>query len=198
MAVTANRELGPALESRPVNYWNVTYTIKSWLFTVDHKRIAMMYLVSIAIFFMLGGLFAMLFRIELMTPEGDLFDADTYNKLFTLHGVIMIFFFLIPSIPATLGNFLVPIMVGAKDLAFPKINLLSYYIFVIGGLLAVSVLVTGGVDTGWTFYAPLSTSYANTSVFLAVSAAFFAGFSSILTGINFLLTIHKMRAPGLT
>lgn len=198
MAVVTHRESIPDVEPRQINYWNVSYTLKSWLFTVDHKRIAMMYLATITVFFLLGGIFAMLFRIELMTPEGDLMDADVYNKFFTLHGVIMIFFFLIPSIPATLGNFLLPIMCGARDLAFPKINLLSYYIFVIGGLLALAVLLTGGVDTGWTFYSPLSTTYSNSSVFLAVAAAFFAGFSSILTGINFLATMHKMRAPGLT
>ena len=198
MAVAVNRDMVQPVETRPVSYWNVDYSIKSWLFTIDHKRIAIMYLITVTIFFILGGLFATLFRLELLTPEGDMFEADTYNKLFTLHGVIMIFFFLIPSVPATLGNFLVPLMVGARDLAFPKINLLSYWIFVVGGVFALLVLVTGGVDTGWTFYSPLSTSYSNTSVFLAVTAAFFAGFSSILTGINFLVTIHKMRAPGLT
>jgi len=198
MAVVTEREMSPPVESKPVHYLNNNYSIWSWMFTIDHKRIAIMYLATITIFFLLGGVFAMLFRIELMTPDGNVFEADTYNRLFTLHGVIMIFFFLIPSVPATLGNFLLPIMVGARDLAFPKINLLSYWIFVIGGILALGVLVTGGVDTGWTFYAPLSTTYANTSVFLAVGAAFFAGFSSILTGINFLVTIHKMRAPGMT
>lgn len=199
MAVVEDKdESSPVDETEPVNYWNVSYSIRSWLFTVDHKRIAVMYLMTITVFFLLGGLFALLFRLELMTPEGDLFEADNYNKLFTLHGVIMIFFFLIPSIPATLGNFLLPIMIGARDLAFPKINLLSFWVFVAGGLLALGVLGSGGIDTGWTFYAPLSTSYSNTSVFLAVAAAFMAGFSSILTGLNFLVTIHKMRAPGLT
>lgn len=199
MAVVEDKdESSPVDETEPVNYWNVSYSIRSWLFTVDHKRIAVMYLMAITVFFLLGGLFALLFRLELMTPEGDLFEADNYNKLFTLHGVIMIFFFLIPSIPATLGNFLLPIMIGARDLAFPKINLLSFWVFVAGGLLALGVLGSGGIDTGWTFYAPLSTSYSNTSVFLAVAAAFMAGFSSILTGLNFLVTIHKMRAPGLT
>ncbi len=180
------------------NYLTWKTTIASWLFTVDHKRIGIMYLVTISIFFMVGGIFAGIFRLELLTPEGDLLQADTYNRFFTLHGVLMVFFFLIPSIPATLGNFLVPLMIGARDLAFPKINLLSYYIYLLAGILAVMVAVTGGVDTGWTFYTPLSTSYSNSSVFLAVAAAFVSGFASILTGLNFLVTIHKMRAPGLT
>jgi len=198
MAVVAEEISPPHEETKPVNYLNNDYSIKSWLLTEDHKRIGMMYLVTITVFFLLGGLFALMFRFELMTPEGDLFQADTYNKLFTLHGVIMIFFFLIPSVPATLGNFILPIMIGAKDLAFPKINLLSYYVFLAAGLLAVIALLLGGVDTGWTFYAPLSTEYANTAVFWAVFAGFMAGFSSILTGLNFIATIHKMRAPGLT
>ncbi|HIB53246.1 MAG TPA: cytochrome c oxidase subunit I [Nitrospirales bacterium] len=199
MAVVPTEEVSPPEHGDDtVNYWNVKYSIKSWLLTKDHKRIAMMYLISIMFFFLAGGLFAMLFRIELMTPEGDLFSADSYNKLFTLHGVIMIFFFLIPSVPATLGNFFLPIMVGAKDLAFPKVNLFSYYVYVAAGFLALATLVLGGVDTGWTFYAPLSTQYSNSQVFLATLAAFFAGFSSILTGVNFIATVHKMRAPGLT
>jgi cytochrome c oxidase subunit 1 len=198
MAVIADREGAYAPPVREENYLTWDHSIKSWLFTQDHKRIGILYLISITVFFLLGGLFAMLFRIELLTPAGDVFEADRYNKLFTLHGVIMIFFFLIPSVPATLGNFLVPLMVGARDLAFPKINLASWWVFNIAGVFALLVLVTGGVDTGWTFYSPLSTSYANTSVFLAVTAAFAAGFSSILTGINFIVTVHKMRAPGLT
>lgn len=199
MSVVSTDEVStPEHESAKVDYWNVNYSIKSWLLTKDHKRIGMMYLASVTFFFLVGGLFALLFRIELLTPEGDVFDADTYNKFFTLHGVIMIFFFLIPSIPATLGNFFLPIMLGAKDLAFPKINLLSYYIYVMAGIVALSVLGTGGVDTGWTFYAPLSTQYSNSSVFLTALAGFLAGFSSILTGVNFIATVHKMRAPGLT
>ena len=157
-----------------------------------------MYLISISIFFVVGGLFATIFRIELLTPEGDLLQADTYNKFFTLHGVVMIFFFLIPSIPAVLGNFLIPLQIGAKDVAFPKLNLASWYIFMVGGTLGVAVILLGGLDTGWTFYTPLSTSYSNTHVFLAAIVVFVTGFSSILTGLNFLVTIHKMRAPGLT
>ncbi len=180
------------------HYANVKHTVASWLFTTDHKRIAILYLVSISVFFAVGGIFASMIRLELLTPKGDLFDGDTYNKLFTLHGIIMIFFFLIPSIPAVLGNFLIPMMIGAKDLAFPKINLLSWYLYIIGGCFAVWALMSGGVDTGWTFYTPYSSTYAKTEVFYAVCAAFVAGFSSILTGLNFIVTIHKMRAPGMT
>lgn len=200
MAVVAEPRpaLAPIQEPRKVNYLNWDYSFKGWFLTQDHKRIAMWYLATITVFFLVGGLFATLFRLELMTPEGDMFEPDMYNKFFTLHGVIMIFFFLVPSIPATLGNFLVPLMVGAKDLAFPKVNLASYWIFAAAGVFAIATLGTGGVDTGWTFYTPLSTQYANTSVFLAAMAAFFAGFASILTGLNFIVTIHKMRAPGLT
>src|SRR5258708_40279025 len=135
---------------------NDNYGIRSWLLTKDHKRIAVLYLFSITLFFFLGGLFAALIRLELLTPQGDLFQSDTYNKLFTMHGVNMIFFFLIPSVPAVLGNFLVPLMGGAKDLAFPKINLMSWYIFIAGAIFSLAALVSGGVDTGWSFYTPLS------------------------------------------
>ena len=185
-------------ERPAVNYLNWRKTVGSWLFTLDHKRIGILYLISISLFFMVGGAFATIFRIELLTPEGDFLQADTYNKFFTLHGVVMIFFFLIPSIPAVLGNFLIPLQIGAKDVAFPKLNLLSWYIFILGGTMGVTMILLGGVDTGWTFYTPLSSSYANTHVFLAAMTVFVTGFSSILTGLNFLVTIHKMRAPGLT
>ena len=198
MAIAVAREIVPPTETRQETYLNNDYSIKSWLLTQDHKRIAVMYLVTITVFFLMGGVFAILFRMELLTPKGDLFSADIYNRLFTLHGVIMIFLFLIPSVPATLGNFFLPIMLGAKDLAFPKVNLFSYYVFVLAGVFAVLALVGGGVDTGWTFYAPFSTSYSNSAVFMAAMAAFMAGFSSILTGLNFIATVHKMRAPGLT
>lgn len=180
------------------HYLNSSYGIKSWLLTTDHKRIALLYLMSITFFFFLGGLFAVLIRLELLTPQGDFVQAETYNKLFTMHGVIMIFFFLIPSIPASLGNFLVPMMVGAKDLAFPRINLLSWYIYVVGGLFTLGAVLAGGVDTGWTFYTPYSTTYSNGYVIATGVGAFITGFSSILTGLNFIVTIHKMRAPGLT
>ncbi len=180
------------------NYLTHEYGVKSWLLTQDHKRIALLYLAAISFFFFLGGVFATVIRLELLTPPGDLVSAQTYNKLFTLHGVIMIFLFMIPSIPATLGNFLVPMMIGCKDLAFPKLNLLSWYIFMIGGALVMYAMLIGGVDTGWTFYTPFSTSYANTYVILTAVGIFITGFSSILTGLNFIVTIHRMRAPGLT
>jgi cytochrome c oxidase subunit 1 len=180
------------------HYINDEYGVLSWLLTRDHKRIALLYLFSVTIFFIVGGIFAFLMRLELLTPEGDMFTSDTYNKLFTLHGIVMIFFFLIPAIPAVMGNFILPIMLGAKDLAFPKLNLLSWYIYMIGGIFGVVVIITGGVDTGWTFYTPFSTQYSNTKVFATTMGAFITGFSSILTGLNFLVTIHRMRAPGLT
>jgi cytochrome c oxidase subunit 1 len=180
------------------NYLTHEYGVKSWLLTEDHKRIALLYLAAISFFFFLGGIFATVIRLELLTPPGDLVSAQTYNKLFTLHGVIMVFLFLIPSIPATLGNFLVPLMLGCKDLAFPKLNLLSWYIFMAGGICVLYAMLEGGVDTGWTFYVPFSSSYANTYVILTAVGIFIAGFSSILTGLNFIVTIHRMRAPGLT
>jgi cytochrome c oxidase subunit 1 len=180
-----------------VDYLNADYGWKSWLFTLDHKRIAILYLLSITFFFALGGLFAGAVRLELLTPQGDVFGPDVYNRMFTLHGVMMVFFFLIPSIPATLGNFLVPIMCGAKDLAFPRLNLASWYIYMAGGAMALYAMIKGGVDTGWTFYTPFSTSYSNSYVVATGLAVFIAGFSSILTGLNFIVTIHRMRAPGL-
>jgi len=180
------------------NYLNQEYGIRSWLLTTDHKRIALLYLLSITFFFFIGGFFALLIRLELLTPAGDLLQADTYNKMFTMHGQVMVFFFLIPAVPAVLGNFLIPIMIGAKDLAFPRINLLSWYLFIIGGLFMLYTILTGGVDTGWTFYTPLSTQFLDTHVVAAALAIFIAGFSSILTGLNFIVTVHRMRAPGMT
>ena len=180
------------------NYLNNGYGLKSWLLTRDHKRIALLYLMSITAFFFLGGFFALLIRLELLTPAADLVQPETYNKLFTMHGVVMVFFFLIPSIPAVLGNFLIPIMVGAKDLAFPRINLLSWYIYVLGGIFTLTAAVTGGIDTGWTFYTPYSTAASNSNVITAGVGVFITGFSSILTGLNFIVTVHRMRAPGMT
>jgi cytochrome c oxidase subunit 1 len=181
-----------------LHYLNANYGLKSWLLTTDHKRIGLLYLASITFFFLIGGLMAVLIRLELITPAGDMVQSETYNKLFTMHGVMMIFFFLIPSIPAVLGNFLIPMMIGARDLAFPKINLLSWYIYTVGGIFAIVAMVAGGVDTGWTFYTPYSSTYANTHVMATALGIFISGFSSILTGLNFIVTIHKMRAPGLT
>jgi cytochrome c oxidase subunit 1 len=180
------------------NYLNAGYGLKSWLLTTDHKRIALLYLISITLLFFIGGALASLMRINLLTPQGLLVGAEAYNRLFTMHGLIMIFFFLIPSIPAVLGNFLVPMMIGARDLAFPRLNLLSWYLFIGGSLLAIVSAVTGGVDTGWTFYTPYSTTYSNSHVLPMAAGIFITGFSSILTGLNFIVTIHTMRAPGLT
>src|SRR5271157_37725 len=181
-----------------VHYLNANYGIKSWLLTTDHKRIAILYLASITLFFVVGGIAAVLIRLHLIEPNGAIFEPGTYNKLFSMHGIIMVFFFMIPSIPAVFGNFLVPMMIGARDLAFPKLNLLSWYVFILGGVLTLYAVIGGGVDTGWTFYTPLSTTYVNTNVLSAALGVFVAGFSSILTGLNFVVTIHKMRAPGMT
>ena len=180
------------------NYLNAEEGLKSWLLTSDHKRIAILYLISVTAFFFIGGLFAALIRLELATPAGDLVESNVYNKFFTMHGIIMVFFFLIPSIPAVLGNFFLPMMIGAKDLAFPKINLLSWYIYMVGGVFTLYVLLAGGVDTGWTFYTPFSTSYSNGYVIAAGLGIFINGFSAILTGLNFIVTVHRMRAPGMT
>ena len=180
------------------NYITEENGLLSWLLTGDHKRIAMLYMGSITFFFFIGGAMAGLIRLELLTPMSDLMASDTYNKVFTMHGIVMIFLFLVPSVPATLGNFLIPIMIGARDLAFPKINLLSWYLYLAGGALALYAMITGGVDTGWTFTTPLSTHYVNTNVVTTGLAIFVAGFSSIFTGLNFIVTIHRMLAPGMT
>jgi cytochrome c oxidase subunit I len=172
--------------------------LKSWLLTQDHKRIALLYLVTTIFFFAIGGAAAALIRLELLTPAGDLVTSDTYNKLFSIHGIIMVFFFLVPIAPAVLGNFLIPLMIGARDVAFPRLNLASWYLFVIGGSVELYMMISGGVDTGWTFTTPLSTHYANTHVIGAAMGIFIAGFSSILTGLNFIVTIHRLRAPGMT
>ncbi|MDQ6621357.1 MAG: cytochrome c oxidase subunit I [Pseudomonadota bacterium] len=181
----------------PVSYLGNGWTIRSWLTTVDHKRIAILYGISITVFFFIGGAAATLMRIELATPAGDLVSATTYNKLFTMHGVIMVWFFLIPSIPATLGNFLMPLMIGARDLAFPRLNLTSWYLYIGGASFTIAALLLGGVDTGWTFYTPFSTMFSNSHVIAALAGVFVVGFSSILTGINFIVTVHRLRAPGL-
>ena len=186
------------MSAAPGSYLTDGYTLRSWLATRDHKRIGILYAIAITLFFFLGGAAATLIRLELATPAGDLVSADTYNKLFTVHGVVMVWFFLIPSIPATLGNFLVPLMIGAREVAFPRLNILSWYIYVLGGLFTVAMLVAGGVDTGWTFYTPFSTMFSNTHVIAAAAGVFIVGFSSILTGLNFIVTVHRMRAPGMT
>jgi cytochrome c oxidase subunit I len=190
--------MNPTMVEPRQHYLNVDYGVKSWLLSTDHKRIALLYLASITLFFFVGGAAAVLIRLELITPAGDLVQSDTYNKLFTIHGIIMVFLFLIPSIPAVIGNFIIPIMIGARDLAFPRLNLGSWYLFNLGGLLVVLAVIFGGVDTGWTFYTPYSSTYSNSYVVLTIIGIFVVGFSSILTALNFIVTIHTMRAPGLT
>src|SRR5207248_10322251 len=186
---------GDAIEA---SYLADGYSLRSWLATHDHKRIGILFAIAITVFFFIGGAAATMIRLELATPGGDLVSAEAYNRLFTLHGVVMVWFFLIPSIPATLGNFLVPLMIGARDLAFPRLNRLSWYIYIVGGVFTVGTLIAGGVDTGWTFYTPFSTMFSNTHVVAAAAGVFIVGFSSILTGLNFIVTVHRMRAPGMT
>ena len=179
------------------NYLTHERGLWSWLTTIDHKRIGIMYAISIAIFFLVGGVLAMLVRLELLTPGETIMGADAYNQSFTLHAVVMVFLFIIPGIPAFLGNFVLPIHIGAIDVAFPRLNLASWYIFMIGALCAIGGILVGGVDTGWTFYTPYSSQGTNAVLFMT-TAVFIAGFASIFTGINFIVTVHKMRAPGMT
>jgi cytochrome c oxidase subunit 1 len=203
MSSTITTRFVPQAKAHPprapeVNYLNVAYGVKSWLLTTDHKRIAILYLFSVTLMFFLGGAAATVIRLNLMTPTGELVTADTYNKLFSAHGIIMVWFFLVPVVPTVLGNFLLPLMIGARDLAFPKLNLLSWYIFTIGAVITLWAILAGGVDTGWTFYTPFSTRSARTNVIPTIIGIFISGFSSILTGLNFIVTMHRMRAPGLT
>ena len=191
-------DVNPDTPEERVSYLRAGHTLRSWLLTTDHKRIAVLYLFTITAFFFVGGLAAAAIRLDLITPQADLMTNEGYNRAFTIHGVIMVWFFLIPSIPNVFGNFLIPLMIGAKDLAFPRLNLLSWYIFVLGGLFVLYALVAGGVDTGWTLYTPLSTMFANGHVIAVATGVFVVGFSSILTGVNFIVTIHKLRAPGMT
>ncbi|MFK3737343.1 cytochrome c oxidase subunit I [Massilia sp. TN1-12] len=196
---TPQNDASVMAETPPVGgYLAEGFTLRSWLLTRDHKRIAVLYGLSITLFFFLGGIAAALIRLELATPQGDLVSADTYNKLFTAHGVIMVWLFLIPSIPSVLGNFLMPLMIGARDLAFPRLNLASWYLYMAGGLMVIWALLAGGVDTGWTFYTPFSTMFSNSHVVLTLAGIMVTGFSSILTGLNFIVTVHTMRAPGMT
>ncbi|MBN8613765.1 MAG: cytochrome c oxidase subunit I [Deltaproteobacteria bacterium] len=185
-----------AAHAHEPDYLNAKTGIGSWIYTVDHKRLGIMYLASILMFFAIGGFFALLVRIELMTPGETIMSPTMYNKAFTLHGAIMVFLFIIPSIPGALGNFFLPIMLGAKDVAFPRLNLLSFYIYVLGAILAVASIAINAVDTGWTFYTPYSTR-TDTAVVWVTLSVFILGFSSILTGVNFIATVHKLRAPGL-
>ncbi|HEY3855443.1 MAG TPA: cbb3-type cytochrome c oxidase subunit I [Verrucomicrobiae bacterium] len=194
-AITISDTESPPAEE---NYLSAGHTVRSWLLTTDHKRIGILYLLSILIFFAVAAVAAGLMRMELLRPHGWFILNETYNKLFTLHGVLMVWFFLIPSIPAVLGNFVIPMMIGARDVAFPKLNLLSWYLFMVGGACVLYSIIVGGVDTGWTFYTPFSSTYSNTHVILMAAGIFIAGFGSILTGLNFIVTIHTMRMPGMT
>jgi cytochrome c oxidase subunit I len=174
------------------------FTLRSWLLTTDHKRIALLYLASTTVFFFIGGTAAALMRYNLIVPEGMIASEETYNRLFTIHGVVMVWFFLVPVVPVTLGNFVIPLMIGARDLAFPRLNLFSWYLFIAAGAVVLYALFVGGLDTGWTFYTPLSSTYSHGHVVAAVVAVFISGFSSIATGLNFVVTIHRLRAPGMT
>ncbi len=185
------------MHAKKINYLNVHKGLRSWLTTLDHKRIGVMYLIFITIAFALGGAFALLLRLELMGPGQWFMTAKQYNQAFTLHGAIMVFLFIIPSIPASLGNFVLPLMIGAKDVAFPRVNLASWYIYMSGAVFCVYSLLNNAVDTGWTFYTPYSTD-TTTSVISMTLGAFILGFSSILTGLNFIVTVHKLRAPGMS
>ncbi|QJW93850.1 cytochrome c oxidase subunit I [Frigoriglobus tundricola] len=204
MSIAVTSHSGPAAApppeppTPPVNYLNVSHTIWSWLFTVDHKRIGILYLVSISIFFVAGGAAAGIVRLNLLQPDGAIVSEDAYNRAFTAHGVLMLFFFLIPAVPAVFGNFFIPMMIGTKDLAFPKLNIASWYVFMIGAVCAVWAVLAGGIDTGWTLYPPYSTRASQSNVIPGVMGAFISGFSSIMTGLNIMVTVHKMRAPGMT
>jgi cytochrome c oxidase subunit 1 len=184
-------------DAKPVSYLTEESTIRSWLLTTDHKRIALLYFASITAFFFLGGGAAALMRLNLLTPTGAIVSHEMYNRLFTMHGVVMVWFFLVPAIPVTLGNFIVPLMLGARDLAFPRLNLISWYLFMAGGIVAIYSLFAGGLDTGWTFYTPLSTDYSKGHLVAVAVGIFISGFSSIATGVNFIVSIHRLRAPGM-
>ncbi len=186
-----------ATHSGEINYINEFKGLKSWFTSLDHKRIGLMYMISVMFFFLLGGLAALLLRLELLKPGGQFLTPDQYNQVLTYHGAIMVFMVIIPGIPAVLGNFFLPLHIGAKDVAFPRLNLASWYVFMFGALLAASTMFTSKIDTGWTFYTPYSIK-TGTAVVTMVLAAFIMGMSSILTGLNFIVTVHKLRAPGMT
>jgi cytochrome c oxidase subunit 1 len=198
MSAILEAPTGAAEPKKTKNYLNADHTIASWLLTTDHKRIAVLYLISVTVMFFIGSLAAAIIRYELTSPKGILLTSETYNKMFSAHGIVMVFFFLIVAIPGVLGNFLVPMQIGARDLAFPRLNLASWYLYTIGAVLVLISFMMGGVDAGWTFYTPLSSIYSNSQITLCLVGLFITGFSSIFTGINFIATIHKMRAPGMT
>ena len=174
------------------SYFEVNPGWRNWVVTLDHKRIGLMYLFGILGALLLGGFFALLVRAELFLPGQQFVGKDWYNKFFTLHGAVMVFLVIIPGIPAALGNIMLPIQLGAPDVAFPRLNLASFYLWCSGATLLLTSVVMGGVDTGWTFYTPYSLQ-SQTAVMPAVMGAFLLGFSSIFTGLNFLVTIHKFR-----
>jgi cytochrome c oxidase subunit 1 len=189
--------MSATIATTQANYLNHPKGWKSWVFTLDHKRIGILYFAAVMTMFLLGGIFALLVRIEHLSGAQTIMSAATYNKVFSMHGIVMVFLFIIPSVPAALGNFILPLMLGAKDVAFPRLNLCSWYLYVGGALFAIYGVLHGGVDTGWTFYTPYSTGSATKVVPVAL-AAFILGFSSIFTGLNFIVTIHKLRAPGIS
>ena len=180
------------------NYLNHSSGIMNWLITLDHKRIGVMYTIGTSLALLLGGVFALALRTELLTPGKTIMDHDTYNQMFTLHGAVMVFLFIIPSIPAALGNFVLPIMLGQKDVAFPRLNLASFYIWLAGAAFMLYSLFVSPIDTGWTFYTPYSSGHSQTAVISAVTGVFILGFSSIFTGLNFIVTIQKMRPAWMT
>ena len=194
IATLLQPEQQPAPRIERENYLNVAYGVSSWLLTKDHKRIALLYLISVTVIFFIGGFAISVVRLNLLTPEGGLVSADTFNRLFTMHGVLMVFFFLVPVVPAVLGNFCLPLMIGAKDLAFPRINLASWYLYMAGALWTLYAMLTEGVDTGWTFYTPYSSQSTHYNVVLTMIGIVLAGFSSLFTGLNFVVTVHWMRA----
>src|SRR6478672_6105424 len=192
--MTSTTAVGELPLPREPSYLGAGHTIASWLTTTDHKRIAILYALTITVFFFMGGAAITAVRLELFVPNGWFLSSDTYNRLFSFHGIIMVWFFLVPSIPNTFGNFLMPLMIGAPDVAFPRLNLFSWYLTIAAGVFTVYALVAGGVDTGWTFYTPYSSMFSNTHVFAAAAGVFIAGFSSIASGVNFITTIHMLRA----
>ncbi|MDF1746465.1 MAG: cbb3-type cytochrome c oxidase subunit I, partial [Gimesia sp.] len=195
---SSNPKSNYPIQYRELNYLNCSKGWKSWFFTLDHKRIGIMYLMGVTVSFFLGGLFAMLLRTELLSPAKILMGPDTYNQMFTLHGAIMTFLVIIPGVPAAIGNIILPVMLGAKDVAFPRMNLGSFYLWMFGATFFLAALVIGGLDTGWTFYTPYSVRENNASIIAALLGVFVLGFSSIFTGLNFIVTIHTMRPPGMT
>lgn len=203
---TTQAAVDHANDPQETNYLQAKRGLMSWLITIDHKRIGVMYLIAVCLMFLAGGVFAALVRWELFEPSiiengkavgGHIFEPDTYNRLFTMHGLLMVFLFIVPGLPAAFGNFVLPLMIGAKDVAFPRLNLASFHVYLVGGVMAIWSAVAGGVDTGWTFYTPYSSSVSGSVVMMTMSA-FVLGFSSIFTGMNFIVTVHKMRAPGMT